>query len=196
MVGRPRNPAPHRGVARPEPVREEEPVVQAAAPVSYREAPREEDPRSRAAKRAAELRSTIDPNHDENDEFWIDPITIPDGWTYEWKTFSVLGQENASAMLNYRRAGWEEVPMRRHPEMMPLGSSEQFIFRKGMVLMERPKVISDDFEDRMKRRAKQQVLDKEAEAKGGAYANPDAGFEARGNKISRKFEAGMAVPDA
>jgi len=155
---------------------------------------REEDPRSRAARRAAELRSSIDTTIDEADEFYVDPNIVPDGWTYEWKRFTVLGQEDTGAMLNYRRSGWEEVPMRRHPDMMPIGSSESFIMRKGMVLMERPQVISKDFEDRMKRKARQQVIDKENEAKGGGYANSDAGFEARGNKIGHSYEA-MQVPD-
>lgn len=163
-------------------------------PRDLRGSPREEDPRARAARRAAELRSTVDLKVDEADEFYVDPDIIPDGWTYEWKRFSVLGQEDTGAMLTYRRAGWEEVPMSRHPEMMPLGSVEHFIMRKGMVLMERPQVISQDFEDRMLRKARQQVSDKEAEAKGGAYANPDAGFEARGNKIGHSYEA-MPIPD-
>ena len=178
----------------PELAAEEEPEVRAPA---YREPPREEDPRARAARRAAELRDVVNTIVDSSDEFYISPEVIPDGWTYEWKTAQVYGKDESSRMLEFRRTGWEEVPTRRHPEMMPLGTDAQFITRKGMVLMERPTVITQDFENRLKRDAYAQVRQKEAEARGGEkYVNSDKGFENRSAGIKHGWDRGPSLPSA
>ncbi len=164
---------------------------------AYREPPREEDPRARAARRAAELRDVVNTIVDSSDEFYISPEVIPDGWTYEWKTAQVYGKDESSRMLEFRRTGWEEVPTRRHPEMMPLGTDAQFITRKGMVLMERPTVITQDFENRLKRDAYAQVRQKEAEARGGEkYVNSDKGFENRSAGIKHGWDRGPSLPSA
>lgn len=122
---------------------------------------REEDPRARAARRAAELRDHLGDEPDGTDEFYIDPNDIPDGWDYEWKAKFVMGQEQATHILALRRAGWEEVPTHRHPSYMPMGSDMPYIERKGMVLMERPKEITDEARSRELRKARLQVRHKE-----------------------------------
>ena len=173
----------------------EEPAIAAAPPL--REPPREEDPRARLARRTAELRDVASTITDVSDEFYVPVEVIPDGWTYEWKTAQVYGQDQQSRMLEFRRTGWEEVPTRRHPEMMPLGTSEPFIIRKGMILMERPAVITQEFEYRQKRDAFNQVKQKEAEAKGGeAYTNSDKGFENRSGGIKHGWDRGPVLPSA
>ena len=171
--------------------------VTAQEQVAHREPPREEDPRARAARRAAELRDVVNTIVDSSDEFYISPEVIPDGWTYEWKTAQVYGKDESSRMLEFRRTGWEEVPTRSHPEMMPLGTDAQFITRKGMVLMERPTVITQDFENRLKRDAYAQVHQKEAEARGGEkYVNSDKGFENRSAGIKHGWDRGPSLPSA
>lgn len=126
-----------------------------------RETPREEDPRTRAARRAAELRDHGGVRGDGTDEFYIDPSDVPDGWEYEWKRRTVLGQEDPAYQVQTARAGWEPVPAGRHPAFMPMGGKHATIERKGMVLMERPKEISDAARATDLRNARNQVRQKE-----------------------------------
>lgn len=126
---------------------------------------RDEDPRSRAAKRAAELRGHSDVV-DAIDDFYVDPTVIPDGWTYEWKMHTVYGAEDPSYQVHLARAGWTAVPASRHPEMMPLGSASNHILRKGQLLMECPTEIVEERRRDDLRRARDQVRSKESQLSG------------------------------
>jgi hypothetical protein len=151
--------------------------------------PREEDPRARAARRAMELREQTSSDDDGVDKFYIDPKIIPDGWSYEWKTYTVLGKENPSYQVSMARRGFEAVPCSRHPELMPLGYRGETIEREGMILMERPLEITQEAKARDLRIARAQVQGKEAQL-GGA---PAGTFE-RDNKgaplvnVKKSFE--------
>lgn len=140
--------------------------------------PREEDPRARAARRAMELREQTSASDDDGvDKFYIDPKMIPDGWSYEWKTFTVLGKENPSYQVAMAHKGWEAVPRSRHAHMMPHNYQGETIEREGMILMERPLEITQEAKARDLRIARAQVRGKE-EQLGGA---PTGTFE-RANK--------------
>ena len=149
LIGEPRRRA---GLHAPLPT---SPTVEAAVPVN------ENDPRVRAAKRAAELREHRGDFLDGTDSFAIDPRIIPDGWSYEWKVMSVMGAKNPSNEIAIARAGWDPVPVSRHPELMPKGWTGVTIERDGMMLMERPKEITDEAVVREKQKARGQVRDKE-----------------------------------
>ena len=123
---------------------------------------RDEDPRLTAAKRAAEIRGHLLGSMDDGTDEFAAPRP-PDGWTYEWKRKTVLGQEDPAYQVHLARMGWEPVPTRRHPEMMPGQGSHPAIERKGMTLMMRPTVISEEARDIEKRRARDQVRAKEAQ---------------------------------
>ena len=157
--------------------------------------PREEDPRVRAARRAMELREQGSANDEGVDKFYINPAVIPDGWSYEWKRFSVLGKEDPSYQVSLMHKGWEAVPVSRHPEMMPLGYQGNCIEREGQILMERPLEITNDAKTRDLRNARAQVRGKE-EQLGGA---PAGQFE-RDNKgqplvnVKKSFEH-VPIPD-
>lgn len=157
--------------------------------------PREEDPRARAARRAMELREQADSDDDGVDKFYFDPKIIPDGWSYEWKTFTVLGKENPSYQVSLAHRGWEAVPRSRHPHMMPHNYQGETIERDGMILMERPLEITQDARARDARVARAQVRGKE-EQLGGA---PAGTFE-RSNKdqtlvkVKKTFEH-MEIPE-
>lgn len=172
----------------------EEPVSAPTRP-SMRPTMREEDSRTRAARRAAELRDHLGDTPEGVDEFYIDPNDIPEGWDYEWKTKYVLGQEQGTHILALRRAGWEEVPTSRHPSFMPMDTDLPFIERKGMVLMERPLEISDEARALDLRRARQQVRQKEAQlnsAESGQFerSNKDQSLV----KIQRSYES-IPIPN-
>jgi hypothetical protein len=159
---------------------------------SMRPEMREEDPRAAAARRAAEIRANQSPDDDGVDEFKLPPA--PDGWTYEWKTKSVMGAINHAHLTELRRQGWEEVPTQRHPEEMPVGGKDPIIERKGMILMQRPTVIVEEARRAQIIKARSQVKFKEEQLNG----TPEGGLGHRDHaqvrpKISKGYEP-MPVP--
>ena len=119
----------------------------------------------------------------------------PDGWSYEWKMRTVLGAEDPAHQVALQRKGWEMVPASRHPEMMPLGYTGTMIIRKGMVLMERPLVITQEARDIENRRARLQVRAKEEQlsaAKPGEFERANKGENLA--RIKKGYEA-MPIPE-
>ena len=155
-----------------------------------------EDPRDRAARRAAELRGhDTDLGDDGTDEYYIEKGIIPDGWSYEWKMRTVLGAEDPAHQVALARKGWEIVPASRHPELMPMGYKGVEITRKGMVLMERPLEITEEANRKALLMARTQMRDKEAQltnAKGGEFDRTNKGDPLV--KISKKYEA-IPIPE-
>jgi len=152
---------------------------------------RADDPRARAAARAAAVRANIGDMDEGTDEFAAP--TPPDGWAYEWKTRTVLGAEDPAYQVQLARKGWEPVPASRHPEMMPVGAKDVNIERKGQVLMERPKELVDEARSIELRRARNQVRAKEQQLRDA----PDGQFgrdhpQAR-PRINKQYEA-MPIP--
>ncbi len=150
---------------------------------------REDDPRARAERRTAEIRKHLKGDtSDGADRFFIDPHIIPDGWSYEWKRKTIWGKEDPAHEVELARQGWETVPATRHPQMMPKGNW-QTIDRDGMVLMERPKELTDDVHAANLRRAKLQVRAKEAQlnqAPEGTFERDDPRVKP---SIKKSFEA-------
>ena len=176
---------------------EAQPVVEAVSDAPIVDRPpmrppmREEDPRAAAARRAAEIRSN-QVEDDGVDEFKLP--RAPDGWTYEWKTKSVMGAINHAHLTELRRQGWEEVPTSRHPEEMPLGGHDPIIERKGMILMQRPTVIVEEARAIQIAKARNQVRFKEEQLSG----TPEGGLGHRNHdqvkpRISKGYEP-LAVP--
>ena len=164
------------------------------APAPERAALRQEDPRVRAARRAAELREHRDGNEDGTDDFYIPLDDIPPGWSYEWKRKTTAGAEDPAYQIALARAGWEPVPTSRHPSYMPDRGDYPVIERKGMILMERPLEITEEARQAELRRARQQVRHKEAQLN-----SAESGHFERSNKdqslvkINRSYEA-IPVP--
>jgi hypothetical protein len=155
-----------------------------------------EDPRTRAARRAAELREHRWAMDEGTDEFRIALDLIPDGWDYEWKRKLLLGQEDPAYQVQLARNGWEAVPADRHPEMMPSTGNFAVIERKGMILMERPKEITEEVRSADLRRARQQVRQKEEQLNSA----PEGTLQRKKSdgstltKINKSYEA-IPIPD-
>ena len=198
-------PSKRRGRPPKAKVMEDTPLAREAAPVEViaEEAPvsdrapmrpsmRAEDPRAAAARRAAQIRGHIGSLDEGTDEFKCPPA--PDGWTYEWKRKTVLGQEDPAYQVHLARTGWEAVPTAAHPEMMPGMGNHPTIERKGMSLMMRPASITEEVRDIEYRKARNQVRAKEQQLSNA----PDGQFE-RNNKdaslakIKKSYEA-IPVP--
>jgi hypothetical protein len=186
--------APSRRRGRPPRTQErvEEAVMEPVAAVpraEMRSEVREEDSRSRAARRAAEIRGHIGDMDQGVDEFYVDPTIIPEGWTYEWKRLAILGQEDSTHQIHLARMGWEAVPARRHPGMMPASWSKATIERKGMILMERPTEVVEEARRIQNRAAKDQVRAKEAQIAGAPDGTMTRDHAQTRPKINKSFEA-------
>lgn len=140
------------------------------------EGPRAESARERAARRTAEIVGHLEGALDESqDELSLDSITIPEDWSYEWKRQTVYGKTDPAYDTRLARTGWEAVPASRHPHMMPKGHRGE-ITRDGLVLMERPKVVTQRVQQIMYERARGAVRLKERqlnEAPDGTFDRVD-----------------------
>jgi hypothetical protein len=155
---------------------------------------RADDPRSRAAKRAAEIRGNVGSMDEGVDDFYIDTREIPDGWTYEWKRRTIAGQEDPAYQVSLARMGWEPVPADRHPNMMPVRGQYTTIERKGMMLMERPMELSEEARSIELRRARQQIANKKSQlgsSPDGQFGRDHASVKP---KVSNSYEP-MPIPN-
>lgn len=155
---------------------------------------REEDSRTAAARRAAELRQHLGEVVDGIDDFYVPPDEIPDGWTYEWKRHSTHNQEDPVYYTQLLRAGWEAVPASRHPSMMPSNAGHGPILRKGMILMQCPTEIVEERHQAAFRKARMQVRAKETQIAGtpeGTLTRDDARVRPQ---IKKSYEA-MPIPE-
>lgn len=156
--------------------------------------PRGPSSREAAEARAAEIMGHVGDLDEGTDEFYIPPEVIPDGWNYEWKRRLLLNKEDPAYEVALARAGWTYVPATRHPEMMPHGTTSQTIDRKGMVLMERPQMITDRARAIEARRAAMQVRGKEEQlsaAPVGQFARDNKGNSL--TNVKREF-APIPIP--
>lgn len=152
---------------------------------------REEDPRTRAARRAAELRNHAKGDLDEgNDKYYIPLEDIPPDWEYEWKRKSVFNVEDPAYMVQLARKGWEPVPASRHPEFMPISGKYNTIERDGMILMERPKEISDEARARDAREARFRMQAQ----KEHLQSTPDGQFERSRPVVKSTYES-IPIPE-
>lgn len=160
--------------------------------------PKAESPRERAARRAAEIKKHLGGLDEGTDEFYIPPDIIPDGWTYEWKRHMIFNQEDPSYTVSLARDGWEPVPVDRcptHRAMMPENWKKGTIERKGMMLMERPREITEEVRRMDLMRARNQVRVKEqqlaATPEGTLPRDADSRVRPR---INKSYES-MPIPE-
>ena len=150
---------------------------------------RPESSRAAAERRAAEILGNLSVAEESTDRFYVNPAHVPDGWSYEWKRRTLLGQSDPAYDVNLSRTGWEPVPLSRHPEEMPIGWKGETIERDGMILMQRPRIITEQFENSERRKAREQMRDKEAQLR----STPEGQMPRDRPKIDKSYEP-MQVP--
>lgn len=124
------------------------------------------DSKARAEARIRELRSNPDlAGGAERDKYWAPPP--PDSWDYQWKLKSVMNQDDIDRIRQNELNGWTPVPLSRHPELMPKGWKGETIEVGGLVLMERPKLFTDEARADEARAAREAVITKEAQMREG-----------------------------
>lgn len=141
-----------------------------------------------ALSRAAEIEENDDRGVNGGDKFAYDRRIIPAGWEYQWRTDTVLNQRDPSYQVELQKMGWKPVPASRHPEMMPIGWTSDYIIRGGQILMEMPKAIVDRARIMEHRRALDAVRVKEDQLN----STPAGGFSRRG-QASKSFGP-MEIP--
>lgn len=117
------------------------------------------------------------------DIFDVPAELIPVGWKYQWVAVSVMGNTEILADQNLMMAqnGWRPVPSNRYPgRYMPVGHKGSIV-RGSQILMERPKVLSDEAEAEDIRNAKQLISDRNESLKlSGVKKSMADGFEMSG----------------
>lgn len=120
---------------------------------------------ARAEARLREIRESLPEGGALRDKFWAPEA--PAGWTYEWKVRTVMNEEQSSYIVELARNGWEAVPLSRHPDMMPANWKGETIEVEGLVLMERPSVLTEEDRAAEVRAAREAVATKEAQLRDG-----------------------------
>lgn len=141
-----------------------------------------------AEERAQEIMDSLGDSAFQIDEFYIDANVIPAGWTYQWRRQTVAGKEDPHYMVGLMRSGWRAVPASRHPEMMPIGW-EGSIEKKGLILMELPKILVDRKKADEKREAIEQLRNSEAmlhEAPPNTAPRDDPGLARAGLNVAKR----------
>lgn len=144
--------------ASPEQLDEEvtETVVPRAPLHKARAAGREEREAEHTPKRTRRRKTTI-----SDDIFYIPLDEIPEGSSYEWKRWSVHGQEDPFYISSMREQGWEPVKPERHPSWLPPGYREPHIIKGGQILMERPMELTQEARAEQRSLSKRQVREAE-----------------------------------
>lgn len=138
---------------------------------------------------------------DSPDRLHIDPSLIPEGMSAQWVTSSVFGQDMSQHRSKFEQRGWTPV----HQEdfdgqfdgmFMPKGAQGE-ITVNGLVLMMRPKQMTDRAHHSNKIKALQQVAIKEQALRGGDL---DIGLDAQHpsalkvNRVNKTMER-IVVPE-
>lgn len=108
------------------------------------------------SRRTRRRKSTI-----VEDMFYIPMDEIPEGLSYEWKKWTVNGQEDPFYIAQMREQGWEPVPPDRHPTWVPPGYKEPHIIKGGQILMDRPVELTNEAKAEQRQLAKRQIREAE-----------------------------------
>lgn len=118
------------------------------------------------------------------DRFYVNPDSIPNGMSYEWKTVTVYGKEDPSYNVFLREQGWDPVMADRHHELVAEGATGPII-RDGLMLMERPIELTREAQDE-DRAAARDVIQTKKQQMGEA---PTGHFERQSPVINTRYEA-------
>ena len=95
------------------------------------------------------------------DVFYIPPHLIPRGYSVEWKRISTLNkEEDDSYFVDLADQGWEAASVAQFPTLVSKNYTGKSIIRKGMMLMIRPKELTDEARAEDIQAAREQVKDK------------------------------------
>jgi hypothetical protein len=114
------------------------------------------DPVHDTPRRTRRRKSTVN-----EDMFYIPLDEIPEGSSYEWKRWSLSGQEDPFYIAQMREQGWEPVNPKKHPTWVPPGYSQPHNIKGGLILMERPIELTREAQAEQRKLAKTQIREAE-----------------------------------
>jgi hypothetical protein len=158
--------------------------------------PGNEDHLARARARIAEMRALHGDDDSGPGEVFVDKwfAQAPPGWTYEWKTHSVFNKEYPQYYSGLLRTGWSPVPAARHRDLIYPGYTGETIINDGLILMERPKELTDRVRRRDLGKAVDQVRNSEAK-----LVEAPAGTAPRNthphSRVTLASHVGPVIPD-
>lgn len=144
-----------------------------------------------------EIADLVDAVLQEDDPFRVPPELIPEGYVVEWKRVTIMGARapnQSSYELTLARTRWEAVNVDTHQsfkKLLPPGYTGQTVEKEGLILMIRPKVISDKVKEIQKARADNQLHQKLAQL--GATEAGEAPRKVLG--VKRSYEPNVEVPN-
>lgn len=115
---------------------------------------RDTDVRSSAKKKTR--RSKLD----FVDELYVDPKEIPDGFTVEWKRYSIHGKVDSEHHLGLERDGWEYAQPKDFPSRVGKSFTGDKVTHKDLILMIRPTELTQEAHTEDKFNAQSQVQTK------------------------------------
>jgi hypothetical protein len=124
------------------------------------------------------------------DIYYIPVEEIPEGSSYEWKRWTVIGQEDPFYIAQMREQGWEPVSPKRHPTWVTPDWKLPYIIKGGMILMERPIELTEEARAEQRTLARQQV--REAEARLGR--TPGNTHQRLAPKVTKEVMRMVSVP--
>lgn len=92
-----------------------------------------------------------------DDQFEIPSHLREDGWSYQWNRMSCRGQIDGPEISRMMENGWRFVPPHRLGGFFAKSDSE-YVERDGLVLMERPQVLTDEAKADAQRAADDQYM--------------------------------------
>lgn len=95
------------------------------------------------------------------DVYWLPLEEIPEGLSYEWKRWSVKGEEDPFYIASMREQGWEPVDPKKHPNWLPPGYNQPHIIKGGQILMERPMELTEEARAEQRQLSRRQVREAE-----------------------------------
>jgi hypothetical protein len=133
------------------------------------------------------------------DQFHIPAGVIPPGWSWEWKNETVLGEPNAAYQAELAQVGWEPVMAESYPGVFMPIDYKGAIRKKGMMLMERPMVLTQEARAEDKRRADDAVgraLKKHGKLDTSGAHGVDVNDRrvAANNYVRKSIESGENIP--
>lgn len=128
-----------------------------------------------------------------DNQLFVNPAEIPDGFTVEWKRYQVYGKEDTPHLNGLFRDGWEPAQPKDFPSLTGKYHKGQYILggnNQDVILMIRPIELTEEAHTEDKHHAQQQVRTKLQEL-GLSKANEAPRTDSAGRKlasVSRSYE--------
>lgn len=100
---------------------------------------------------------------DRDDPFYVNLEAVPSDISVEWKRWSNVGEENPFYIAHLREQGWEPVNPKEHPDWVPVPPDykDNVIIKSGLILMERPRELTEEARREMRQLSRRQIIEAE-----------------------------------